>query len=242
MGKVIRGGELKPSRSASAIEIGGRTLEEVIAREESKDMEETLVPDKVIKYSKVKARHASHKEPNGPGRVFSVVEINAEKWESIMETMSTVEGVIVASLLSGKEVTGIQLRENCLKQVSGADKKSYLIKSSYIFSKTPFGKLITKRREGKGTAYRLVPAALDCRVDELMVFVGGGSSKARNTVLDHHKALRPYLEESETKTSETPKLKEPIPDISNAIGTAISKALGVNVSVQGKIEIVFKWE
>jgi hypothetical protein len=117
---------------------------------------------------------------------------------------------------------------------------------NYLMTKTDLGKVIERRHEGKGKAYKLVTAALDCRPEELATFAY--KSKARDKVLAHHKALKPYLQadESEAKPELTHKAKADLADlgrpgreITGILETALSETLGVNVTVSGCIEIKF---
>lgn len=167
-----------------------------------------------------------------------------------MEHEKTMEGVMAALLLSGREVPGVELMNNCMRRLNVV-KKKYSQRSSYLFSKTDFGRFVVKRREGKGTAYKLVPAALELKVEELMHFVYKGNKKGREAILEHHKGLRPYLEvekpiepdppnSDEDTASDEPAKAAPI--MTNLIENAISQALGVNVIVKGRIDIVFRWE
>jgi hypothetical protein len=172
-------------------------------------------------------------------------------WEKIMENQKTIEGVITSLLLSGREVTGRELQNNCMRQLN-VTKKKYSQRSTYMFHKTDLGKFIVSRRDGKGASYKLVAAALECKVDELVIFVYKGNKEGRAAVLEHHKGLAPYLEEKaeEKKDEASDKLskkkekqeKSTSDGIATAINNVVSQELGVNVSVDGRIEIVFKWE
>jgi len=246
---VVKGGELPPPQSKSGVTAGSMTLEELIAEEESKEMGEQLTPDNVIPYHKGRGRYKETKEPNGATRILTRREINAENWEKIMENEKTIEGVIASLLLSGREVSGREIMNNCVRQLN-ITKKMYSQRSTYVYHKTDFGKFIESRRDGKGASYKLVSAALECKVEELLHFVYKGNVKGRETILEHHKGLRPYLESSEKKEDQVkekskkpePPSKETSSGIATAINNVVAQELGVNVSVSGRVEIVFKWE
>jgi len=255
MSERLKGGELKQSPSKSGVTISGnKTLEEFIAEEEAKELGEVLTPDNLPSYHKARPKYSEQKEPNGTTRILTRREINAEQWEKIMESQKSIEGVIAALLLSGREVTGREIQNNCVRQL-GITKKKYSQRSTYLYHKTDFGKFIISRRSGKGASYKLVPAALECKPEELLYFVYKGNHKSRELVLEHHKGLKPYLEEKPKRTHEElleeakekfKKAKEgklqSSTKISTAIGDVVSQELGVKVSVSGRVEVIFKWE
>ena len=248
---VYSGGDLPAPQSGSGITIAGSTtLEEFVDTEASKETGEALVPDKNLpghsrRFNRGYDRYESKKGARQPARVYTRREINAMEWEKIMENQKTVDGVIASLLLSGREVTGRELQENVVRQLN-TTKKKYSTRSTYLFHKTDFGKFIESRRDGKGAAYKLVPAALECKPEELLFFVHKSNTKARNAVLEHHKGLVAYLEEEkEAPTSKpekdlTPKVEPTGKTVQEAVATAIVQELGVNVNVSGRIEIVFK--
>ena len=244
--KIIRGGEL-PKTSGSGVTIGDHSLEEFVADEEAKEFGETLVPDNLATYHKSHPKYAEQKGHRGPTRVYTRREINAMEWEKIMEAQKNIEGVIAALLLSGREVTGREIQNNAIRQLN-ITKKKYSQRSTYLFHKTDFGKFITSRRDGKGACYKLVPAALECKVEELLFFVHKSNPEARKKVLEHHKGLSAYLEPDVKEKKEEAKEKflvssqDKKPDIVDTINSAVAQELGVNVNVQGRVEIVFKWE
>ena len=241
---IIKGPDI-PKDSGSGVKIGDRTLEEFIAEEESREIGEVLTPERKPVYHKGYDKHLAYKESSGHTRIYTRREINAENWEKIMENQKTIEGVIAALLLSGREVTGRELQNNCVRQLS-ITKKKYSTRSTYLFHKTDFGKFITSRRDGKGAVYKLVPAALDCKPEELLFFIYKGNDEARNKVLEHHKGLAAYLEPKEKKKEEvttkdlTPTTRDTGKFIRNVVSEAIAQELGVNVKVSGRVEIVFK--
>jgi len=224
------------------------TLEEVRAAEEAKELGETLVPDTVVPYHKARTKF---KEANGitkAGRVLTRREINKEQWEKQLMDANSIDEAIIAVLLEGKEVLGSDIRDQVLKTQPEVSNKKYAMRCSYLMHKTDFGLLVERRRAGKGVAYKLVTAALDCRVQELAVFAYK-HDKAREEVLAHHKALKPYFESADKPATrwrdqaKSPDLQPPTKpplEIQGTIENAISNALGLNVSVQGRIEIVFK--
>ena len=252
MGKriIIRGGELPEKSSGSGVKVGDHTLEEFVAEEEAKEMGEVLTPDKGSAYHKGYDKHLPRKESNGPTRVYTRREINQMEWEKMMESQKSIEGVIAALLLSGREVTGKELQNNCVRQLN-ITKKQYSTRSTYLYHKTDFGKFIESRRDGKGASYKLVPAALECKPEELMFFIHKSNVEARNKVLEHHKGLAAYLEsdvkEKKAKAKEKSLEKNDEKEVkgsslSTGLSEVISNVLGVNVNVSGRIEIVFKRE
>lgn len=247
---VVKGGDLTKPLSGSAVTLDGRTLEEYLDEEEGKELKEKMTPENLALYRKNRARLKEHKESNGTTRILTRREINAENWEKDMENQKTIEGVIASLLLSGREVSGSELQNNSMRQL-GIPKKEYTGRSTYLFNKTDFGKFIEKRRGGKGFSRKLVPAALELKVEELMHFVYKGNPKGREMILEHHKGLRPYLESNKAKVSDLleetkekfKKIKDARTDgIATAISKAVSQELGVKVSVTGRVEIVFKLE
>lgn len=261
----IRGGELEKPRSKSAITIGKQSLEEFIADEESKEIGDTLTPDNLAPYHKSRSRYATNKGQSGHTRIYTRREINAMTWEKLLEDQKTIEGVIASILLSGKEVSGTEIQNTCVRHLN-ISKKRYSTRSTYLYNKTDFGKFIESRRDAKGRCFKFVPAALDCKPGELMHFVYKGNAKARATVLEHHKGLSAYLVEAKSKEKRE-RTKEELAEVkkkmeemrikkalkkeakeenakslSAAINDVVSQTLGVNVSVGGRIEIVFKWE
>ena len=249
MSERLKGGELRRSPSKSGVTISGtKTLEEFVAEEEAKELGEVLTPDNVASYHKARPRYEEQKESNGVTRILTRREINAENWEKIMENEKTIEGIIAALLLSGREVSGREIQENCIRRL-GITKKKYSQRSTYLYHKTDFGKLIESRRDGKGASYKLVPAALECKPEELLFFVFKSNRKARESVLEHHKGLQAYLEEDEkgqdpvVNDEDKEEVEKPIAStMTSAVEQVMSQALGVNVVVKGRVEIVFKWE
>lgn len=242
------------SESASGITIGGKTIEEIVAEEESKEMGEELTPDRIAPYHKCRSRHKTYTESNGFSRVWSRREINAATWEKMLMDSKDIYQSIIGVLLSGREMPGQEICRTVITTKAGITKKEYTQKSTYLFNKTDFGKLLIRRREGKGFAFKLCSAALDCKQEELMVFTYAASRypKRREQVLAHHKSLRPYFEpDPDQTTSKADPQKSPgLNDLSKpaasktaisaALETALSNLLGVNVNVSGRIEIVFK--
>jgi hypothetical protein len=266
--KIIRGGELPERISGSGVTIDETTtLEEFVAEEEAKEIGEALVPDNLVTYHKSRARYVDTSKKKGHVRVYTRREINVMNWEKLMENQKNIEGVIAAVLLSGQEMSGSEIQEACMKQL-GVTKRQYSTRSTYLYNKTDFGKFIESRRDAKGKCFKLVPAALDCKPGELMHFVYKGSDKAREVVLEHHKGLIPYLEPEKPKEEDVEsklaekreKLKEKMATmraskekkrkkensnsngLTEVINDVVAQELGVNVSVAGRIEIVFKWE
>lgn len=245
MGKriILKGGSLPPPKSSSGIEIGGKTLEELLGEVEAKELGEQLVPDNVLPYHKSRARYAEEKGKREPTRILTRREINAENWEKIMENQKTIEGIIAALLLSGREVTGREIQENCVRRL-GISKKMYSQRSTYLYHKTDFGKFIESRRDGKGASYKLVSAALECRPEELVHFVYKGNAKARETILEHHKGLQPYLEDKPKELAEEqklPKVKEKTLPSGTSIKPILPSSVGVNIVVSGQVEVVFRF-
>jgi hypothetical protein len=271
MTEKLKGGELSQSESASKITVGGQTVEEWVAIKEARELGEELVPDNVIPYRKVRLKHKETTESSSFGRILTRREINEEQWEKIMEKQKTIEGVIIAALLSGREMSGTQLKDLVLKELPAKIQKDYQSRASYIFRKTDFGKFIVDRPEGSGKAFKLIPAALDCTVEELTSFLYLDNKRMaiRKKVLEKHQGLQPYLgphdpptkgkkiiEEWEEKPgvgpesgpeeeSKAPKLKK-LEDFEvaakNAIQSTIPNPFGVNVFITGKVEIVFRWD
>ena len=242
----VKGGEIdKPC--SSGITIGGKPLEEHLAEEEGRDLGETLEPDGVAIYHKQGKYHKDHKEPNSFGRVWTRREVNKATWEKMLMSARTMDEAIVAILLGGSEVTGSKIRDHIVKSVSGASNKKYAQRMNYLMTKTDLGKLVERRSEGKGKAYKLVSAALDCRPEELAAFAMK-SSNSRDQVLAHHKGLIPYIQADKKQAPDKPdpgqsadngRLSKVSGPIASVLETALSESLGVNVNVSGCIEIKF---
>jgi len=268
MTKTFKGGEIPKSPSASGILIGGKvTLEEHVFLEEAKELGEELTPDNVKPYHKTKIKYKDHKESNKPGRILTRREINKEQWEKIIMAQTTIDSVIIGALLSGREIAGTELMNIVLEKVPEKLKTDYSCRSSYMFHKTDFGKFVTDRQVGNGKMFKLVTAALDCTVDELLPFLYKEKVDERLATLDKHIALRPFLEQTKPEKQievesvefkpDEPKVEPEIVNlkdfenikktnekVNTAIESAISKVineLGINVTVNGKVEFVFKW-
>lgn len=246
---VLKGGNIPQSESASGITIGDKTLEEIVAEEEAREEAEAITPDPVTPYRNPVIRYLEKKQPDGVGRVWTRREINKATWEKLLMSAPTLDHAIISVLLSGTEVSGSQIKEYVMKNNAGITPKQYDIRCSYLMNQTDLGKIVERRREGKGMAYKLVTAALDCKPEELVVFVRK-SPKPREAVLLHHKALRPYFELDETvKGKIHPKTEKPdtgdlskaTKGITAAIENALTDILGVNIAIGGRIEIVFKF-
>ena len=271
MTEKMKGGELPPSESASKITVGGQTVEEWVAIKEARELGEELVPDNVIPYRKVRLKHKETTESSSFGRILTRREINEEQWEKIMEKQKTIEGVVISALLSGTEMSGTQLKDLVLKELPAKIQKDYQSRASYIFCKTDFGKFIVDRPEGGGKAFKLIPAALDCTVEELTSFLYLDNKRMaiRKKVLEKHQGLQPYLvprkparkgkkiieeweERSGVGLDPGPKAKSKLPKqkqledtelaAKNAIQGIIQNPLGLNVTITGKVEIVFRWD
>jgi len=270
MSEKFKGGELPRPPSASGILIGGNvTLEEHIFLEEAKELGEELTPDNVKPYHKTKMKYKEHKESNNPGRILTRREINEEQWERIIMSQTTIDGAIIGALLSGREMSGTELRDAVLQAIPGSTPKQYSTRSTYIFHKTDFGRFIKSRRSAKGRMFKLVTAALDCTVEDLIPFIYKTQVDERTAILNKHIALQPFLQENDSEEieentesekqikPEEPKIepkdvnvedseivKDTEVSVNNAIKNAItnvSNSLGINVTVNGKVEIVFKW-
>jgi hypothetical protein len=264
MTEKLKGGELDPSPSKSRITVGGQTIEEYVAIKEARELGEELVPDNVKPYHKTRLKHQETKGSSSFGRILTRREINEEQWEKIMEAQKTIDEVIITSLLSGKEMSGNQLREAVIKHIPDTTPKSYSTRSSYIYHKTDLGKLIKCRRSAKGMAYKFVPAALDCTVEELAPFLYKGEMEKRQAILDRHIGLKPYLKPNapstkgkkiiepwEEKAGPGPgtiepekqkKLEDFEVEAKHAIQNVMPNPLSLNVNIIGKVEIVFRWD
>jgi len=241
----VKGGEIE-KECTSGITIGGIPLEEHLAEEEGKELGEALAPDRVVIYHKGGKSYKSKKESNSFGRIWTRREINKHTWEMQLMKTNSIDKAAIVILLAGREVVGSEIRDYVLKVIGGATNKKYAQRMNYLMTKTDLGKLVERRRAGKGIAYTLVAAALDCRPEELETFAYKTSD--RDKVLAHHKGLIPYIQADKPSTK-----KEPDPPIKDDLGlltkpgepfksileTALSESLGVNVNVTGCIEIKF---
>jgi len=244
---TFKGGSIPSCESASGIMVGDKTLEEHIDEEEAKEVKEVLESEPVNPYHKGRVRHIPYREPNSVGRVWTRREVNKLTWGKRMMNAKSIDEAVVAILLSGREVTGSEIRDDIMKHVPGASNKKYAQRMNYLMTKTDLGKLVERRSEGKGKAYKLVSAALDCRPEELAYFAYKNVT-AREKVLEHHKGLIAYIQtdEPDPKTQPDPPKKDdlgrltpPGPGLTGILETALSESLGVNVNVSGCIEIKF---
>lgn len=260
--------ELKKD-SASGVTIDGKTLEEILAEEEAKELGEQLAPDSKSPYHKTRVRHKEHKEKNSTGEIWSRKKINAYTWEKMVMQAKSIDLTIISALLSGDEVSGTMLGDLVMKS-QGVQRRQYYVRMTHLLHKTDLGKLIVDRPAGKGKVFKLVTAALDCKPEELAVFIYKDLDP-RKEILERYKALRPYVEEepkieteekvadeTELDVKETPEEKseeekvetwENVTEIDKPITTmvnkviqeAVSQALGINVTVSGRVEVVFKF-
>jgi hypothetical protein len=88
-----------------------------------------------------------------------------------------------------------------------------------------------------------------------MIFIYKGNDSAREKVLEHHKGLRPYLEEkpkkdrreldlleaAKEKFKEAKEKKESTASTNTSIRPVVPSSLGVNIVVSGKVEVVFRF-
>ena len=248
--------------SGSGVTIGGnKTLEEWIDEEKDKETSEEILTKHTPLYNRPTGKFNSHKKGrSGAVRTFSRREINKGHWkEIIMEVNKSnltktakMDQAILTVLLSGKEVSGVVMRNTVLKALPEAIKKSYDIRCTHLTKKTDLAKVLEIKRHGNTNNYRLVTAALDLTAEELHVFAYKRSYK-RAEVLEKHKALQPYFpDEEKVEPVKKQKAKPFDPgtdvelesalktDLSKKIEEALSSALGINVNVSGRIEIVFK--
>lgn len=256
-----------PKLSASGVTIGGsKTLEQFLAEQEEKEeTNEYVSGSKQPLYLKPRSRIATiMKRKGGVVRIYSRREINIEHWkEHLMNLKSSnlsktakLDRAILQILLSGKEIIGKDLAALVLQALPGTSKKSYDIRASHLTRQTDLSKLIEIRRIGNNNCFKLVTPALDLRVEELHTFAYKNMQN-REEVLRSHKGLRPYFEPEKKTPIQTPdkdKIEpEPQPDepdlsttekinagLNNVLEQAISTALGIEVNVSGRVEIVFK--
>lgn len=255
-----------PKLSGSGVTIGGsKTLEEYLDEQEAKeDASEYAEEGKKPKYFKPRSRYKGENGKSSITRLYTRREINEEHWkEYLMNLQRTnlsktaqLDRAILQILLSGKEIIGKDLAVLVMEALPKITKKSYDIRASHLTRKTDLARVIEIRRIGNNNCFKLVTPALDLTAEELHTFAYKDPAK-RHNILRKHKGLRPYFEpdkkepiqlpEQPKKEPEplpdTPKkeLKEPEPTWSNElIGQAISRALGIEVNVSGKIEFVFK--
>jgi hypothetical protein len=241
-------------QSGSGITIGGeKTLEEYLYEEQAKeDSVEVNTPDPVSRKNRPIIRYKDRKGPDGVGRVWTRKEIIMETWEEQIEKTENVDKAFCILFLRGEEYTGTELKQTVIKYFPDKNMRTIEVRLSHILNKTDFGKLILRRREGKGMAMRLVPAALDLTPSELHLFVYK-KPKQKKELLEKYIGLKPYFapEESgpamDAHFSGSPDPADPVKpitesaSISATIETALKEALGVNVHVSGRIEIAFKF-
>ena len=249
----------------SGITVEGVPLGKYLAEEEAEQEAKDYADDKHKLYHKSKVKILPMKQKSSTTRTWTRKEINQKRWKELLmdvdktgvETRVKIDRAVLQVFLSGQEVHGRDLKALVLEAVPTTTDKSFSIRTSHLTRKTDLGKLIEVRRLGTGNCYKLVTAALDLTIDELYTFVYKDMKK-REAVLERHKALRPYFEEAETTTDPiTPDEPEPSsevqdePDLSNAsklpqwnkltVEKVLSQALGVNVNISGRVEIVFKF-
>ena len=249
---------------------GSKTLEQFIAEQEAKEeSDEYFSEGRKPLYVKPRSRiEKIMKKKGGVVRIYSRREININHWkEHLMNLQSSklsqtakLDRAILQILLSGKEIIGRDLATLVMEALPEITKKSYDIRASHLTRQTDLSKLVEIRKVGNNNCFKLVTPALDLTVEELHVFAYKSWQK-RHEVLEKYKSLRPYFEEEkpstqievtrELDTEEIQPDKEPeMPDLSRSekihteindvIGQAISKALGIEVNVSGRVEFVFK--
>lgn len=208
-------------RGKSGIMVNGQPLEAILAKETAVKLSAALLPENIVPYTKPLIKYI-HKESDGATRVLTRREINLETWEKTMYNQDTIDGIVASILLSGREATTGELRSMCIKQLD-VSKAKFQQRISYLMNKTDFGKFVERRREGRGSAYKLVPATLELKSEELLAFVYKGNSRERAIILSQHKGLIPYFSDEEQPASTI---------------TGLPVALDINV----KVEVTFKWE
>ena len=183
--------------------------------------------------------------------------------DSSLSKAARIDRAILTVFLNGKEIIGRDLKVLVKQALPDVTRKDYDIRASHLTRKTDLSKLIEIRRIGNNNCFKLVTPALDLRVEELHMFAYKDMKK-REEVLKRHKGLRPYFEEEKKphiqlevkpdaepqtepdKTDPAPDMahvgKEPLwsEEIHGTLEQAMSKALGIDVSISGRIEFVFK--
>lgn len=239
-------------------------------QEEKEETAEYMSEGKQPLYSKPRSRIVNiMRKKGGVVRIYSRREINIEHWkeylmnlrETKLSKTAKLDRAILQILLSGKEIIGKDLAVLVMEALPEVTKKSYDIRASHLTRKTDIAKLVEIRRIGNNNCFKLVTPALDLRVEELHTFAYKDMSK-REEVLQKHKGLRPYFEperkpslliqthtepiEPDAEPDEQPtepEAPEREPDVTEALNNAIqavSKALGIEIKVTGKVEIVFR--
>ena len=258
-----------PKISGSGVTIGGsKTLEEYLDEKKAKEDQTELLSECFPLYTKPNTKIIDMKKGRKSYvRQYSRREINIKYWkEQLMEvnkgTLSQaakIDLAILTILLSGKEHVGTELKKLVMEALPEITKKSFDIRCSHLIRKTDISKVVIIKRQGNNNVLKLVTAALDLTPQELHTFAYKNYSKQAE-VLAKHKALKPYFEtekstgpQLETKiglSNEADKEPEAMPtdkgkkwsdEINGTLETALSKALGVDVNVSGRIEIVFKF-
>lgn len=248
--------------SGSGITIGGtKTLEEYIDEEKGEEISTELHSQRFSLYNKPTAKIVKGKGKSGNVRIFTRRELNKTMWEKMMTNISKsnvsdlakLDLAILTVLLSGKEMIGREIKDSVLLALPDCDSKRYTIRFSYIVTKTLLSKLLRRQNFGNYSRYRLETAALDLTPQELHVFVYKKKDQIVK-VLSDHKSLQAYFELDDLQFGRKPKptktekaeetirvpAKEEKEEIIKSIEKAISKVLGIDVNVNGKIEIVFR--
>ena len=243
------------AKSGSGITIGDQTLEEYLDEEKAKEDGKVVnTPDPVSLRHRIHIRYKDKKQPDGTGKLWTRKEIRMENWEQELGKAKTVDTGVSIILLRGEEVTGREIKElMTLYTKFDSDDRRVEARLSHLINKTDYGKLVERRREGKGLAYRLVPAALDLTPSELIAFVYAKETPKRELIAKY-KGLQAYFgpdqpdpgQDAQSQGSpENRDLMPPAPpellDVTTTIKTALQDALGVNVNVSGRIEIAFKF-
>jgi len=253
--KLKTEGELR-KESLSGITIAGKTLEEVISREEANELGEMLKPDFVYPYSgKPRIRYRDTAEKHSPVRRLTRREINKWAWKEARNskerkrTMDTanIDEAIATILLSGEEVSGATIMDHLTQRFS-IDRRNAGVRVSWLFNSTDIKCFLNRRKEGNSSMYSLKSAVLDLTPKELALFAYK-TSPLRKEVLANHIALSPLLEtgrpvrsraKSSSRKSGNLKSLESPQMLATSLEQTLSEALGVPVTVSGKIEIVFR--
>jgi len=248
-----------PKVSKSGITIEGKPLEEFVRDVEAQDTYEEekrkANKTKTSIYHKGRCKYKGKTGRSSYTRILTRREINKEKWEDILMTVKHLDLAIITVLLSGREWTGVEIMEQIKKTMPELTKQTFRIRMNALTLKTDLGNVITVRKAGAKNIYRLKTPALDLSPEQVRVFVYK-DYKVREEVLDKYPALKTYfpdkrsdppLPKKQTDKDTTPDVP---PDLSKRIWDKLSeqveelitKQLGVNVKVSGKVEIVFKFE
>lgn len=249
--------------SGSGITVDGKTLEEIVAAEEGAEILDEL--EKEVVEKKKSLYHGPRGERNDKGRasitkVWTQLEINQKKWkENLMalnKETTSISQLVIGAMMDGAWMTpaeiAARIKETTGREIKTAD-ASWRITSIRRSPLAPF--IQARKRDKRKWEYTLVHCiVVHCSpADVFALHLKSRKDITAEILAARHPDIAVYLQRLEKKQvkrdlranagagPEVAAVELPAAEIKGVIEEAVSKALGLDVTIAGKIEVVFRF-